>query len=127
MRVISNTSDVFTVEKVGFTTFDTRRDRIPISWGLDDLIFARIKSIGGAGVRRIAVTGEAIERYNRPKAFWQQEDSPGDVIRRIAGTMECRRYPVITRQTGRLPNTNIALTGIGIVNHSIFGSTLVFA
>jgi hypothetical protein len=70
--VISNTNDAFTVEKVDFTTFDTRRDRIPISWGLDDLIFARIRSIDAAGVRRIAVTGEAIERYNHPKAFWQQ-------------------------------------------------------
>jgi hypothetical protein len=94
MRVISNTSDVFTVEKVGFTTFDTRRDRIPISWGLDDLIFARIKSIDAAGVRRMAVTGEAIERCNHPKAFWQQGDSPGDVIRRHDGmqALSCH-YP----------------------------------
>jgi hypothetical protein len=127
MGVIADAGGVFTIEKVGLTVFGTQRDRIPISWGLDDLIFARIKSIGGAGVRRVAVTGEAIERYNHPKAFWQQGDSPGDVIRRVAGTMECRRYLVVTRQTGRLPNTNMALTGIGVVNHSIFGYTSVFA
>jgi hypothetical protein len=127
MGVIVSAGDVFTIEKVGFTIFNTQRDRIPISWGLDDLIFARIKSIGGAGVRRIAATGEAIEAYNHPKAFWQQGDSPGDVIRRVAGPIECRRYLVITRQTGQLPNTNMAITGIGVVQHSIFGYTSVFA
>lgn len=77
MGVIVSAGGVFTIEKVGFTIFNTQRDRIPVSWGIDDLIFARIKSIGGTGVRRIAVTGDAIERYNHPKAFWQQGETPG--------------------------------------------------
>jgi hypothetical protein len=56
------------------------------------------------------------------------EKLPG-VIRQIAGSAECRRYLVITREAGQLAGTNQTLTGVGIVNHgtSILSYSSVFA
>src|SRR5581483_5077091 len=53
MGVITATHDLFTVQKIGLTVFNNEFAEMPVSWGLDDLIYARVKAAGGAGVRRI--------------------------------------------------------------------------
>jgi hypothetical protein len=48
MGVIVHVGDVFVVQKVGLTVFGNEFAEVPTSWGLDDLIFARVKAAGGA-------------------------------------------------------------------------------
>jgi hypothetical protein len=131
MGVISHLGDVFTVQKVGLTVFGNEYAEVQVPWGLDDLIFARVKAAGGAGVRRINYAKDAFDAYNKPKLFFLREENeklPG-VIRQIAGSAGCRRYLVIMPLTGQLPGTNQTLTGVGIVNHgtSILSYSAVFA
>jgi hypothetical protein len=128
--VISHLGDVFTVQKVGLTVFGNEHAEVPVSWGLDDLVYARVKAAGGAGVRRISFAKDAFDAYNKPKLFFLREENeklPG-VIRQIAGSSGCRRYLVIMPLAGQLPGTNQTLTGLGIFNHgtSILSYSAVF-
>src|SRR5947208_15750302 len=60
--VISEMSDRFIVQTVGFTVFGNERSEVPIDgWGLDDLVIARVRAAAGPGVpvRKIAYTKDA--------------------------------------------------------------------
>lgn len=130
MGVIAHVSDVFVVKKVGLTVFGNEYAEVPVPWGLNDLIFARIRAAGGPGVRRIAYAANAFDAYNKPKMFFLREENeklPG-VIRQIAGAAGCRRYLVIMPETGQVPGTNQTMTGVGVFNHgtSILSYSSVF-
>ena len=48
LGVISVIGERYSVQKFGLTIFENEETEIPIDWGLDDLVFARVKAATGA-------------------------------------------------------------------------------
>lgn len=117
--VIAATQDPFVVEKIGLTVFGNEYAEVPVSWGLDDLVFARVRAAAGATpLRRITYAKGAFDAYYHPKPslFRNDREELLNLIRQIAGNAGCERYVVVTRSEGMLPGTNQPLRGLGILN-----------
>ena len=115
--VIAALGDVFTVQKNGITRLGDDDAEVPVSWGFDDLVYARaVAAAGGTAVRRIAVPRGAFD------AFYQSDRVTADnamlpaIVKRVAGTTHCARYLVVTRRAGREPSTYDTVLGIGVIN-----------
>src|SRR2546421_3737877 len=56
LGVISVIGDHYSVQKFGLTIFENEASEVPIDWGLDDLVFARVRAAtsNDPAVRRIA-------------------------------------------------------------------------
>jgi hypothetical protein len=48
LGVISVIGERYSVQKFGLTIFENEETEVPIDWGLDDLVFARVKAATGA-------------------------------------------------------------------------------
>ena len=129
--VIPHVGDHFAVKTVGFTAFGNDLKEVPIeSWGLDDLIVARVRAAAGPGiaVRRIAYPANAFEPPGNPlsRLFRTENDFKG-LVRTIAGAAGCERYVVVLKAASGLGNTNQAVEGIGVVNWGyLFALTSLF-
>ena len=120
--VIAATQDPFVVEKIGLTVFGNEYAEVPVSWGLDDLVFARVRAAAGATpLRRIAYAKGTFDAYYHPKPslFRNEREELSNLIRQIAGNAGCERYVVVTRGEGKLPGTNLPLRGLGILNRGV--------
>ncbi|WP_377812153.1 hypothetical protein [Bradyrhizobium oligotrophicum] len=130
MGVITATHDLFTVQKIGLTVFNNEFAEMPVSWGLDDLIYARVKAAGGAGVRRITYDKQLFDNLEKPKLFFLREEGETltGVVKQIVAKAACRRYLVVQRQTTRIGNTNQNATGFGILQFGpLITRTFIFA
>jgi hypothetical protein len=130
--LIAATGDLFTVQKIGLTMFNIDYAEVPVPWGFDDLIFARVRAAaGGTPVRRITYAKGAFDSYYhpQPKLFRNSREELTNLVRQIASNAGCERYLVVIRLNGQLHGTNQALTGVGILNHgtSLFSRTYLFA
>ncbi len=104
LGVIAAAGDRFMVKKIGLTVFGTETKIAPIeTWGLDDLIVARVRVAAGAGVPvlRLAYPKDAFEPYYDPQSqpfrnSWGQLTA---IVRRIAAGTNCRRYVVVFKKT----------------------------
>ncbi|BAM87750.1 hypothetical protein S58_17430 [Bradyrhizobium oligotrophicum S58] len=118
-------ADRFMVRKIGFTAFDSETLVAPIeSWGLDDLIAARVRVAAGAGVTvlRLTYPKGAFEPFYDPPS--RPAPTPGrqltEIVRRIAGSARCRRYVVITASPGAYSSTNTTpIAGVGVYQASL--------
>ncbi len=120
--VIAATQDPFVVEKIGLTVFGNEYAEVPVSWDLDDLVFARVRAAAGATpLRRISYAKGAFDSYYHPKPslFRNEREELSNLIRQIAGAAGCERYVVVTRSEGMLPGTNQPLRGLGILNRGV--------
>lgn len=120
--VIAATQEPFVVEKIGLTVFGNEYAEVPVSWGLDDLVFARARAAAGATpLRRIAYAKGAFDTYYHPKPslFRNDREELSNLVRQIAGNAGCERYIVVTRGEGMLPGTNQPLRGLGILNRGV--------
>ncbi|EJN14973.1 hypothetical protein PMI42_01446 [Bradyrhizobium sp. YR681] len=120
--VIAATQDPFVVEKIGLTVFGNEYAEVPVSWGLDDVVFARVRAAAGATpVRRIAYAKGTFDAFYHPKPslFRNEREELSTLIRQIAGNAGCERYVVVTRGEGVLPGTNLPLRGLGMFNRGI--------
>lgn len=120
--VIAATNDLFTVQKIGLTIFGNEYAEVPVTWGLDDLVFTRARAAaGGMAVRRIVYAKGAFDSYYHPKPslFRNSREELTTLVRDIAGNAGCERYLVITRLNGQLEGTNQSLNGIGVLNRGI--------
>jgi hypothetical protein len=131
--VIAATGDVLTMQKVGLTIFGNEYDEVPVTWGFDDLIVARVRSAaGGTPVRRIPYAKGAFDSYYKPQStslFRNTREELTTLVRQIAGNTGCERYVLITRSKGKLEGTNQMLEGIGVLNWGIgsLGRNFLFA
>ena len=129
--VITATQELFTVQRIGLTVFGNEYAEVPVSWGFDDLTFARVRAAAGtAPVRRIAYAKGAFDAFYHPQRslFRNQREELSNLVRQIASNAGCERYLVIIRGEGQFPGTNQPLTGVGIVNRSgIISSSYLFA
>jgi hypothetical protein len=125
--VISAIGDRFSVQKFGLTVFANDKTFVPIDWGLDDLVMARVRAATGGDptVHRIAYPKGAFEPYFNPKARFLPDPAEGlpAIVRGITANMHCERYLVVVRIKGELPNTHMELDGIGAYNQGV-GSIL---
>ena len=120
--IITATEDIFTVQKIGLTVFGNEYAEVPVSWGFDDLIYARARAAAGAiAVRRITYTKGTFGSYYHPKSglFRNARQELVDLVRQIAGNTGCERYLIVTRLEAQLQGTNQTLNGIGVLNRGV--------
>ncbi|MCP4615315.1 MAG: hypothetical protein GY844_02650 [Bradyrhizobium sp.] len=120
--------DQFVVQTVGLTVFGNERSEVPISWGLDDLVVARVRAAAGPGVtvRKVAHARDAFAELERAGSFFRDTKAElSSVVRRVASGSNCERYVVVNRSTSRFSNLNQSVHGIGIVSWA--HRTLLFA
>jgi hypothetical protein len=128
--VITAAGDIFTVQKIGFTVFGNDFAEVPVKWGLDDLIFDRVKAAAApAQVRRISYAKDAFDSYYHPQStlFRNTQRELAALVKQIAGNAGCERYIVITRAKVNADGTNQVLEGIGVVSWGPFNRIYVFA
>jgi hypothetical protein len=132
LGVIPALGDQFVVQKVGLMVFGNERTEVPVNWGFDDIVVARVRAAAPAGmtVRRLAYARGAFEPYYNPptRLFRNSRDDLTAIVRQIAGNAGCERYLVAVTFTGTLPGTNQTLSGIGVLNHgtSLLSRTSLF-
>jgi hypothetical protein len=120
--VIIAVGDVFAVQKIGLTVFGNEYTEVPISWGLDDLIFARTRvAAGGIPLRRINYAKGMFDPYYHPQPslFRNPDQELTELVRQIAGSAGCERYFVFTRLKGQVQGTNQFIEGIGVLNRGL--------
>ncbi|MDO8978694.1 MAG: hypothetical protein Q7V17_05620 [Afipia sp.] len=115
------------------TVFGNEYTEIPIAWGLDDLVVARVRAAAPRGfvVKRIPFAKSAFDPfYNPPRTLIRE---PGndlvDIVRRIASSAGCERYVVVTKWSSRFGSTNQSVMGVGLVHVKgpLNSKTLLFA
>jgi hypothetical protein len=126
--------DLFSVQTIGITAFGNGLDEVPVSWGLDDVVFARARAAAGPiAVRNISYAKGAFDSYYKGKSglgnlFRDYRGELTGIVRQIAGNTGCERYFVVMRGDGQVPGTKLPLTGVGIVKRTaIIDYTFVFA
>ncbi|MGY8710617.1 hypothetical protein RAD16_33190 [Bradyrhizobium sp. 18BD] len=120
--MIAATQDLFVVQKIGLTVFGNDYAEVPVSWGLDDLTFARVRAAAGTTpVRRIPYSKSAFDSYYHPTGglFRNQREELSNLVREIAGNAGCERYVVVMRSEGQLDGTNQSLNGVGIFSRGV--------
>jgi hypothetical protein len=129
--VIPHVGDLFAVQKFGLFSYEFKE--VPIeSWGLDDLVVARVRAAAGTGiaVRRIAYTANAFEPFDKPptRLFGDPENDLKNVVQTIAHAGGCERYIAVVKAVNKFgpsPTINLGVKGIGIINY--VSSTYLFA
>jgi hypothetical protein len=121
--VIPHIGDRFVVQTIGLGMFGNELKEVPIeSWGLDDLVVARVRAAAGTrfAVRRIAYPANAFEPYDHPprRLFRDAEKDLKSVVQAIAGAGGCERYIVVVKDTNADRVTNQSFAGIGIFSRS---------
>jgi hypothetical protein len=123
LGVIPAVGDVFVVQKIGLTVFGNEHEEVVTNWGLDDLVFARVRAAAGPTlpVRRIAYPAGAFEHYYHPASRLLPDPREGlsAIVQNFAANAGCERYLVITRFNGELSGTNQRLDGIGVFNQGL--------
>ena len=125
--VISEMSDRFVVQTVGFTVFGNERSEVPIDgWGLDDLVVARVRAAAGPGVRKIAHAKDAFAQRDQSGSFFRDMKSElSNAVRQVASGSNCQRYVLVHSSSSRFSNLNQSVRGVGIVSWA--HRTLLFA
>jgi len=127
LGVISTIGDRFNVQKVGLTVFENEGAEIPVDWGFNDIVLARVRAATGAdpAVRRIAYPNGAFEPFYNPKSRFIPD--PGErlpaIVRNVTPNVNCERFLVVTTSSAEVPGTNVQVKGIGAYNRGI-GSLL---
>jgi hypothetical protein len=121
--VIPHIGDHFVVQTIGLGMFGNESKEVPIeSWGLDDLVVARVRAAVGTGVavRRIAYPANAFEPYDHPprRLFGDADKDLKNVVQAIASAGGCERYVVVVKDTNADRITNQAFTGIGVFSRA---------
>ncbi|WP_426612327.1 hypothetical protein [Bradyrhizobium sp. McL0616] len=125
LGVISVIGDHYSVQKFGLTIFENEASEVPIDWGLDDLVFARVRAAtsNDPAVRRIASPKGVFEPFYNPKTILIRD--PGErlpvIVRSFTANANCDRYLVATTFKAELPNTHMMLNGIGTYNQGLGG------
>jgi hypothetical protein len=133
LGVIPVVGNQFVVQKIGFTMFGNERAEVPVdSWGLDDLVVARVRAAPGAAeaVRRIAYARDAFVRAEQPGSLFRNNKAElSGIVRQIATSSHCDRYVLVNSSASQFSNLNQSVRGVGIVNwgNPIKDHTYLFA
>jgi hypothetical protein len=121
--VIPHIGDHFVVQTIGVMAFGNDLKEVPMeSWGLDDLVVARVRAAAGAGVavRRIAYPANAFEPYDHPprRLFGDGDKDLKSVVQAIVGAGGCERYVVVVKDKNADRLTNQTFAGIGVYSRA---------
>jgi hypothetical protein len=133
--VVVTTGDEFTVQTTGLTVFQNKKMAVPIpGWGLQDLIFARIRAAIPAGVSVLRIS------YN-PAKFPPRDESKDTLkdrlfrdpnaelagyMRDVAKGTNCRHYIQILNSISPIGSSNYTLRGFGILNQDVVLGRRIF-
>lgn len=131
LGVITAVGDKFMVKKLDF--FAGNEKVIPIeSWGLDDLVFARVRAAvpNNVAIRRITYAKSVKPNEELTSRFfrdWTAERA--DVMRQMTAGTGCERYVLIGRSISRFNQGSHTVGGIGIIDWDfpVKRNTYVFA
>jgi hypothetical protein len=123
--VIAAAGSRIVLQKVGITVFGNEETEVPSdAWGIDDLIFARVRAAAGprVAVRRITYAKEAFESYDHPekRIIKDARENFTAIVRQVAAKSRCARYIAVVRYVGNLSGTNQSLAGVGVLAHGPF-------
>lgn len=126
--VITAAEDIFTVQRI-MTIVNNSYAEVPVNWGFDDLIFARVRAAaGGIPLRRLSYPKGAFESYYHPKpSLFGHREELAALVRQIAGNAGCESYMLITRATIELQGTHQQVTGFGVLSQGFLKLTFVYA
>ncbi|WP_245334918.1 hypothetical protein [Bradyrhizobium mercantei] len=109
------------------TIFEYEGTNVPIDWGLDDLVVARVRAATGndPAVRRISYPKNAFDPFYHPKPHLLPDPSEGipAIVQSFTPNSNCTRYLVVTKFKSHPQGTNLDLDGIGTYNQGL-GSVL---
>jgi hypothetical protein len=124
LGVIVSVGDEFMVAKIGLTIFQNNEKVVPIeSWGLNDLVFARVRAAAPPGVTvlRIPYSKAAFPPREETKNQWFRDERAElvDLMRRITNGTNCQRYVLVSKSISKFNDLNWTVRGIGIVDHDV--------
>ena len=117
--VIPHIGESFAVQSIGLTMFGNGLKEVPIeSWGLDDLIVARVRAAAGPRftVRRIAYPANAFEPYEKFHLTFNPDSDIKEAVQSIARAGGCERYVLVIKSGSQFAASNQNVNGIGIIN-----------
>ena len=126
--VIVTTGDEFTVLTTGLTVFQNKKMVVPIAgWGLNDLIFARIRAAipAGVSVLRIPYNPAKIPPHDESKdtlkdrLFRDLNAELAQYMREVAKGTNCRHYVQILNSISPIGSSNYTVRGFGILNQDV--------
>jgi hypothetical protein len=115
--VIPHIGESFVLENIGITVFGNELKKVPIeSWGLDDLLVARVRAAAGphVAVRRMAYPANAFATFDDPPPFHNGENDLKEIAQTVSRAGACERYIVAVRDAIRIGDSNIIVRGIGV-------------
>lgn len=123
LGVISVIGENYSVQKFGVTIFEAEAKEVPIDWGLDDLVFARVRAAtnNDSSIRRIAYPKGAFDPFYHAKAIFipDPKETLPVIVKGFTANVNCDRYLVATTYKSKLPNSNMTLNGIGTYNQGL--------
>ena len=122
---------MFAVKKIGLTIFNNEYSEVPIeSWGLDDLVVARVRAAAGArfAVRRIAYASDAFETFDHPEKRVPKYFDEGlkTIMETVTRSDQCERYFLVLKGAAEFGGTNQVIKGMGIVNRGFAALNTTF-
>lgn len=126
--VVVATGDEFTVTSRELTIFQNKVTAVPIpGWGLNDLIFARIRAAipAGISVMRIPYVPAKIPSRDASKdtlmdrLFRDQKADLAKYMREVVKGTNCRLYIQVGNSISRFGTQNYAVRGFGIINQNL--------
>jgi hypothetical protein len=115
--IISAVGDKFYVRTLGYLVFGNDLATVPISWGIDDLITSRARTILGKRfeVRPVSYQRAAIAN----SGGWGQ--SLADTLRSSASSNGVDAYVVVLGNVSQLGATNQYVGGLGVLTSGVIG------
>jgi hypothetical protein len=121
--VIAAVGDEFMVKRIGLDFFNDQEKVAPIErWGLDDLVFARVRAAvpQRVSVRRIPYSKSVMPREELRNQFFRDRNAERvDVMRQMTVGTNCERYILIGRSISKFNETSKTVRGIGIVDWDV--------
>ena len=118
--VVITAGDEFTVQTTGLTVFQNKKMVVPIpGWGLQDLIFARIRATipAGVSVLRIPYNPAKFPPHDESKdtlkdrLFRDLNAELAEYMRQVAKGTNCRHYIQILNSISRIGSSNYTVRG----------------
>ena len=123
LGVIVVVGDEFMVKRIGVTQFQSSETNVPINWGLEDLIFARVRAAAprGLAVLRIPFDKSKLPKRDESKTglFRDEKAELADFMRKATEGTSCQRYVWVGNSISQFGSSGYRVRGIGIVNHDV--------
>lgn len=123
LGVIVAVGDEFMVKRVGFDFLNNQEKEVPIvNWGLDDLIFTRVRAAAprGVTVRRIFYQKSVQPSEELKNRFFRDQRAElVDVMRQVTAGTSCNRYVMVGRSISKFNETTHTVRGIGMIDWDV--------